>query len=245
MVVALVASCKKERDSIIEPQNKEATVNIKFDYVFGHNLLPWENYKEMVHPMTGDTLSFETFKFYVSNIKLKKADGSYWVDENSYYLVCTNCDEGRYITLDNVPVGEYIAMEYTMGVDSIMNVNGVHTGDLSLSNGMYWNWNSGYIMLKAEGRSPNSPTGTFAFHLGGFSGSDNIITIKTADFGASMLKVSTEEQANIILRANPARLWHGSPSVSVRSTIHAPGPEAKKMADEFYGNVSFTGIKYE
>ncbi|MCU0495618.1 MAG: hypothetical protein MUD01_28865, partial [Chloroflexaceae bacterium] len=41
----------------------------------------------LIHPMTNDTLTFTTMKYYVSNLKLKLADGSWWVHPESYFLV--------------------------------------------------------------------------------------------------------------------------------------------------------------
>src|SRR5690606_18580217 len=82
------------------------------------------------------------------------------------------------LDIDNVPAGYYVEIQYTMGVDSEKNVSGAQVGALSLSNGMFWDWNSGYIMLKAEGYSPQAENNGFAFHLGGFSGADNIVTTK-------------------------------------------------------------------
>jgi len=234
-------SCKKDDDPA--PVVQTGNANIRFDYVFGSNMLPWEIGKTMVHPKTGDTLTFTTFRFYVSNIRLKKSDGTWWAQPDSYYLVDAAVTDGSLMKITNIPVGTYTAMEYTLGVDSARNVSGANTGALSLSNGMYWDWNSGYIMLKAEGNSPQAPNGGFAFHLGGFTGTYNVVTVKTADFGTSPLVVATDKTQTVKMLANPARLWHTSPSVSVLTTIHAPGPEAVQMAQDFYGNVSFTGIE--
>jgi hypothetical protein len=41
------------------------------------------------------------------------------------------------------------------------------------------------------------------------------------------------------MRANPAQLWHTSPSVSVENKIHTPGANAKVMADDFYAGIGF------
>lgn len=248
--VALIAttlflhSCRKEKQSTpVVPVAKEGTLDVKFEYVFGSNMLPWEIGKTMVHPKTGDTLTFSMFKYYVSNIKLKKADGTWWTESDSYYLLCAECPNGSVFTIDNIPPGTYTEMQYTMGIDSAANTLGASTGALSLANGMFWDWNSGYIMLKAEGTSPNAPSGNFIFHLGGFMGADNIITVKSTDFGGSVLTVDSEKKPVVKLVANPARLWHSSPSVSVKSVIHAPGAEAKTMAIDFYSNIAFKALE--
>ena len=217
-------------------------VNVQFEFVFGSSALPWAINQTMKHPKTGDTLTFTEFSFYVSNVKLQKEDGTWWSEPESYHLICAKCPDASMFTLADVPEGNYTGMQYTLGVDSARNVSGAQTGDLSPSKGMFWDWNSGYIMLKAEGSSPQSSDGAFTFHLGGFSGPNSVVTPKSVSFGSSTLSVSHDNTPGVVLLATPARLWHTAPSVSERSTIHMPGANAKMMADDFFGNISFKEI---
>ena len=105
----------------------------------------------LVQPMTQDSLNFSTFKYYVSNFKLKKSDGSYWVHPESYFLVDLSNSESLELSFSDIPAGVYTDLVFTLGVDSLSNVDGAQTGALSVANEMFWSWNSGYIMLKAEG----------------------------------------------------------------------------------------------
>lgn len=236
-----MSSCKKKESTPVAPTT--GSMDIRFDYVFGSAQLPWELNKQIVHPKTGDTLTFTTFKFYVSNIKLKKADGTWWAQPESYYLVNAESVTASTMTINDIPVGEYTELQYTMGVDSARNVSGANTGALSLANGMFWDWNSGYIMLKAEGKSPNAINGGFALHLGGFTGTNNIVTVKSTDFNGTPVQVLGTNKHTVKLLANPARLWHTSPGVATTSAIHMPGAEAKTMAKDFYDNISYTGME--
>lgn len=237
-----ISSCKDD-DNNPTPTPTEGSMKIQFNYVFGSNLLPWELGKTLTHPKTNDELTFTTFKFYVSNIRLKRADGTWWEQPNSYYLVCAMCPDQSDIEIDNIPVGEYTEMEYTMGVDSLKNVSGAQDGALSPSYGMFWTWNTGYIMLKAEGSSPNASDGAFSFHLGGFMGEYNVVTKKATDFAGHTLTIDGLNKRVINLQANPARLWHNAPSVSVTSKIHMPGEAAYNMATAFYDNIGFIGME--
>jgi hypothetical protein len=188
--------------------------------------------------MTGDSLTFTKFRYYVSNIKIKKADGTWWSESNSYHIVDVAVESSLEINLSDIPAGNYTELQYTMGVDSSRNVSGAQDGALSVSESMFWNWNSGYIMLKAEGTAPNAAANNFQFHLGGFSGTNNIVTVKSTDFGGTTMVIASDKTPHVHLLANPAKLWHASPSVSVKNTIHMPGAEAKVMADNFYGGIS-------
>lgn len=231
------SACKKENNTTTTPTPDPGSVAVEFSHVWGMMEAPFSLNTPLVHPMTGDTLTFTKFRYYVSNIKLKNSDGTWWVAPNSYYII----DEAgsKEIELTNIPAGNYTELEYVMGVDSTRNVSGAQDGALSVSEGMFWNWNSGYIMLKAEGTAPNAAANTFQFHLGGFSGANNIVTKKNTNFDGSVLTIASDKSPHIHLKANPARLWHSSPSVSVKNTIHMPGAEAKTMADNFYGAIYF------
>jgi hypothetical protein len=132
-------------------------------------------------------------------------------------------------------------MQYVMGVDSTRNVSGAQTGALSTTNGMFWSWMTGYIMLKAEGTSPQSESGSFSFHLGGFSGANNIVTTKNFAFGSNNLTVSSNKDSEVHIKVNPAKLFHADP-LSSGTTVHMPGAKAKQMATNFYGGVVFTHI---
>src|SRR5688572_20636705 len=123
-LIAALSSCKKDKDP--EPKPLTGSMNVQFSYVFGPAQLPFELGKTYVHPKTSDTLTFTTFRFYVSNIKLKKADGTWWVQPESYYLLDAAAAPGSAMSIAGIPVGSYTAMEYTMGVDSLRNVSGAH-----------------------------------------------------------------------------------------------------------------------
>lgn len=245
MLVALIifASCEKKDDNP-EPTPAPTTgdVKVEFNYVFGSSGVPWDILYTLRHPKTGDTLTFTEFSFYVSNVRLKNEDGIWWSEPESYHLVCATCINKNYFTISEVPEGNYTEMDFLFGVDSARNVSGAQNGDLSPAFGMYWDSSRGYIMLKAEGLSAQSSDGTFSFHLGGFSGDDNLVTPRSFTFGGNIASVG-QTTPTIVYRANPARLWHSSPGVSSRSSIDTPGPEAKAMATDFYSNVAFLEIK--
>lgn len=226
-------------------QNNTATVNVRFDYVFGSNQLPFELNKLYVHPKTNDSITFTNIKYYVSNLKLKNANGSWWVQPDSYFLLDAKSAQESTIALTGVPHGTYTEMQYTMGVDSAKNVSGAHDGDLSFTYGMFWDWNSGYIMVKLEGNSPSAPTAanTFALHLGGFAGADNIVTTNTADLSASPLVVNSSKTHTVALAMNPAKVWHSSPGLDSIYIIHSPGGEAVTMGKNLFSGVIFKGIE--
>ena len=81
----------------------------------------------------------------ISNFKLKKSDGTWWIHPESYFLVDLSNDLSTTLDLGSVPSGEYTELSYTIGVDSLRNVSGAQSGALSTTNNMFWSWNTGYI----------------------------------------------------------------------------------------------------
>lgn len=109
----------------------------------------------------GDTFSISVFRYYLSNITLDsvKIPGCFLVSEDS---------AGSKVI--PVPKGHFKRLSFTIGVDSLLNCSGAQEGALDPSYGMFWTWNSGYIMAKLEGTSPSSslPGHRLEFHIGGY-----------------------------------------------------------------------------
>lgn len=253
----VLVSCKKEGCTDVTAINyndeakkddgsceylEEGIVTIEMSHVWGMGATPFVLNTEYIHPLTNDTLTYSTFKYYISNFELKSADGTWWQHPESYFLVDLSNPSSLQLSLSGVPEGNYTDIRYTLGVDSLRNVSGAQSGALSTINGMFWSWSSGYIMIKAEGTSPNSSTGSYSYHLGGFSGANNIVTIKENAFGTN-LTVTKTASPKVLLSANPARMFMTFGSVSSVNTIHMPGAGAVELADGFYGGFNFIGIQ--
>jgi len=234
------SSCKDDEDP--EPAEEPGTVNIQFEHVWDGPNAPFSLNELFVHPKTQDSLTFTTLKYYVSNIVLNAEDGSSWSEPESYHLVDLSLADGNVLALSNVPAGNYTSIDFTFGVDSIRNVSGAQSGALAPSNNMFWDWNNGYIMLKAEGTSPQSPSGSFAFHFGGFMEPYNTVTPRDFSFNGAQIQVSSQAAPVLHMMAKVGRLWHSSASVEDKNMVHMPGAVAQTMATDFFTGVSFSHI---
>jgi hypothetical protein len=99
---------------------------------------------------------------------------------------------------------------------------------------MFWSWNTGYIMLKAEGLSPNSTSGSYAFHLGGFQGPNSVL--KTKNFVLSTIANSSVTGSNLSkigIRINASNMWNSSPNLATVSDLQMAGAAANTMATDF------------
>lgn len=246
MIIALIGafvmgSCKKE-DEPTNPTNKTGTLAIQFEHVWGMNAVPIDINQKIFHPKTFDTITLTTFKYYVSHVEVKKADGDWYKEADIYHLIDLGDPSTHFIKIENLPVGDYDEIKFVMGVDSLRNTGGDQSGDLDPSNGMFWDFAKGYIMVKAEGVSPNSPTGTFTYHLGGFTGPDKNILPKYQMFSNKPAMVRENEIPYLIIQANPAKIWHNYGSVANGHEITMPGPDAHQMAFDFQDAVTVSQI---
>ncbi len=164
------ASCEKESES-----KEPGTIDINFDNVAIVNgtqtQLSMATAGSTTYTYTNgmsQTFNVTLLRYFISAIELTGPNGEYFKDEVSvsaagskgYYLIDESKSASQYVTLNDVPAGEYNKLTFTVGVDSTGVVDGAAGGMLDpATNKMFWNWNSGYIAVKFEGQSPVSNSG--------------------------------------------------------------------------------------
>jgi hypothetical protein len=112
-------------------------VSLEFQNIAGSVFLDATGATNYVNA-TGETFNVELFKYYVSNVKLIKDDGTKYELPNTYFLIDANDTNSLKVNLANIPGGKYTGIEYLIGVDSTRNVSGSQTGALDPANGMFW-----------------------------------------------------------------------------------------------------------
>ncbi|QMW00850.1 MbnP family protein [Spirosoma foliorum] len=179
---------------------------------------------------SGETFTVTKFNYFISNIRLRKQDGSDYVvpQDSSYFLIQEDKPASQTITLNNLPAGNYTGLTFTVGVDSLRSLADItkRTGvlDPALNDGMYWEWNSGYIFLKLEGTSPVAPAlqnNAFFYHVGGFGGGydgkktiNNLRTI-TIPFSSSVAAVQAGAVPSIQLKTDVMKIFDGPTKLSI------------------------------
>ena len=153
--------------------SQKTKAHIQFINYVGNDVLQLDSsYKNEL----GQIFTVTNFKYYISNICLKKADGKTYVIQG-YFLINEHEEDSKHITLNDVPEGNYTSVEFIVGVDSLHNCSGLQSGALDPINGMFWAWNTGYVFLKLEGQSPASKSvaNIFEYHIGGYKRPTNSI----------------------------------------------------------------------
>lgn len=180
--------------------------------------------------------SISRFKYYISNIALAFPDGVF-KEIDSYHLI----DESKPASLSFsfiTNVNSYHSVLFMLGVDSLKNVSGAQTGPLDPLNDMFWTWNSGYVMAKMEGNSPQSKVvnNKVEFHIGGFSGANNVLKKLMLNFPAGMLLYIGEGRTSeIVIEADFDKWWQGPNDLKIADNpvCSTPGELAKKFADNY------------
>ena len=224
-------SCKEDPAS--EPA-LPGEISLEFDHVIGNTPLSL-NDQEYTNA-NGDKFKVTRFKYYISNITFKQADGTTYQQPDSYYLVDEELPDSKLISIKNIPPGNYTGLTFTIGVDSIRNVSGAQTGALDPANGMFWSWNTGYIFLKLEGTSPQSPNGGLVFHIGGFSKPYNTIRTVSPALNGQTLQIAAGRAPAIHLKANVLQLFEGANLIKFGELSNTMGGEnSVKVADNYTG----------
>jgi len=87
----------------------------------------------------GEALTVSKLNYYLSNLRLLRADGSAWTVANDaktadgYWLIDLAKPETLKFALNSAPAGEYSGMELLIGVDSARNAAGAQTGTLDIT----------------------------------------------------------------------------------------------------------------
>jgi hypothetical protein len=188
----------------------------------------------------GNSFTVSKFKYYISNISFKKTDGTQYkvpVEKDkstNYFLVNEAVPASKKLIMAAIPEGDYNAVTFLIGIDSLRNVSGAQDGALDPANDMYWDWNSGYIFLKMEGTSPDATNNQLTFHIGGFQPPKSTLRLVTLPLTGENITVRKNIAPEIHLFANLEKLFEGPTVIdfSVQSAA-LNGPDAVRIADNY------------
>ena len=239
IILACSVSCKKEFSAEDLPAPiivNDHNLVLRFKAVVDTNPL---EFGKTYSNYFGEPFSVNTFKFYVHGIEMINTDSGkvFKISANNYYLVDFSDSNTTKLKL-NIQPYQYNRIGFVIGVDSARNVSGAQTGALDPAKGMFWTWNSGYIMAKLEGNSPNSTAAnnTFEYHIGGFKEPDNIIKKLTLLFPfAQNIDLKPGKSSEITVTAN-INSWFYSPydiKFSENPVCTTPGPLARQISENY------------
>lgn len=182
----------------------------------------------------GDTFTITKFRYYLSNFSFTDENDQVVKPAPEYFLISEDSAASKKVVLTGLPLGRYKRVSFMIGIDSIMNCTGAQNGALDPIYGMFWTWNSGYIMAKLEGTSPSSryPDHSLQFHIGGYRGahqSQRMVQLKVPFI------VTAQKTPVINLVADAATWFNGATPIrfSETSGFMTPGTIADRIADNY------------
>jgi hypothetical protein len=190
--------------------------------------------------------NIQTLGYYISRVELTGPNGASYADEVStgataaevkgFYQVLESNESSKTIALENVPVGTYNKITFTLGIEADYVQDGANAGILDPANGGWlWNWDSGYIFFKLEGTSPASTKGdhTFKFHIGGWkeiagnTALTNNVKRITLDFPTTAeVTESSDLEAHIQMDLLKVLDGHHAVDFSTTNTVMSPAAGA-------------------
>lgn len=236
--------CEEKSDAevlAIDPSGK-GNLTLEFDNIVGGtNLaLGGAKYKNSF----GEEYTVDVLNYFVSNVELKKADGTTYKVPNSYYLIRESDVSTQLVKLTDVPQGDYTGVNFTIGVDSAKSVSPVTERTGALDPGatgqaadMYWSWNSGYIFVRLEGTSSAVPADLnhqFAFHTGGFGGMTGRTVNNLRSVSLTMPATATVRALiapTVHLLADVAKIMDGPAKISLTTLYRDPAFRGIHMPD--------------
>lgn len=229
-----IISCGKRPDPVVVTQPTTAEVHINFKNYAGSEALKIDG--TTYNAPQGEQITVSRFNYYISNVKLTKADGSTWAETESYHLLQQEKTSSLHFHLEDVPVGVYTGISFLVGVDEARNTSGAQTGALDPVNGMFWTWQTGYIMAKMEGTSPQSKddsTHKYVLHIGGYKGEFSGIRAVSLTFPAA-IDVSGGKSGDLVIKADALK-WFESGVIKLSETndLMMPGTTSKAIADNY------------
>ena len=211
---------------VVKPQRM---VTLIFEHRIGDQLLVLENPATNIF---GETITIERFRYYLSHFSITDRQGKTTVLPIQYFLIdeADSLSKKIVLTIPDIPIA---AIHFLLGVDSLRNVSGIQTGALDPAKGMFWTWNSGYVMAKLEGTAAvsTSPGHRFTYHVGGFRTGMN--TTRMIDLAIEDSTKQSLPQLHITADIN--RWFKGKTELRIAATpvCHSPGELAMRIADNY------------
>lgn len=229
---ALLSGCKKDKDS----QPTVGTVSFEMENMVGTKDLALNS--TAYTTASGETFTVSTLKYYISNIKFTKADGSSYAAPGEYHLIDASKPSSSSFTISQVPTGDYTGVSFVVGVDSTTTKGDPLSlpGDLNPANNMYWAWATGHIFMKLEGTVTSaSPSKPLTCHIGGYRQPYSAIVTAAPSLNGNTLLVRADHAPEIHFSADVLKIFDGPSkfALSTFPTTMMPSANSVKVAQNY------------
>ncbi|RYF89193.1 MAG: hypothetical protein EOO00_10250 [Chitinophagaceae bacterium] len=230
-----LASCQKELNFDREAE-QDHNIIINFNAIVDTSALI---YGQEYRNFFDEPYKVTAFKFYIHRIQMINTDSGkvFELPKDQYHLIDFGDSNSTRVKLGIQPF-KYNRIAFTIGVDSARNVSGAQTDALDPAKGMFWTWNTGYIMAKLEGNSPMAatPNNAIEYHIGGFKTGENVAEKITLLFPyTTEIDLKAGKTSELTISAN-VNAWFFNPHdimISAHPTCMTPGTLAMQIAENY------------
>lgn len=179
---------------------------------------------------SGEKATLSRYAYLLGQFYLINEDNTKLKLQDAYALIEAHAGKTTF-TIENVPMGNYKGIGFSVGLDSATNHGdpnqyGNDHPLSSLNNSLHWGWTGGYIFTAIEGKDLDANE-SIIFHLAG-------ATNKT-DFDLAVDFTQGEKGSDIVLEYDIAEMFENPEAFSFatdgRSTHSISGPVATKLFD--------------
>ena len=249
LAIAACSSCSKEYSASgftkATPVEDSFNLTVNFAAVVDTMKLSFDS---VYRNFWKEKYTVSAFKFYVSKFDLINTDSNrvYHLNTDKYFLVDAADSTTWSVKLLASPF-TYNRISFLIGVDSVRNVSGAQTGALDPAKGMFWTTGSGYIMAKLEGNSGVSPQPNhkIEYHIGGFTGGNNVLRKPTLLFPFGQQLQITAGRKSIVNISADANAWFNNPhqvKIAATPVCTTPGLMAKDISENYSNMFTVTAV---
>jgi hypothetical protein len=194
-----------------------------------------------------EAYTLQRFQYYISNVALINTNNASVNEKEteSYHLIDAGHTTSQKFNF-TINRNDCNAIQFYVGVDSIRNVSGAQTGALDPLNGMFWTWNSGYIMAKMEGASPASTESNneLIFHIGGYSGINKAIRKVVLPFSNGNINTAVGGNCTINCTVDINKWFNGVHPIKIADggLAMSVSDRTKKFADNYATMFSVSSV---
>jgi hypothetical protein len=194
----LLVSCNKDDDDT--PQ--EVQVTFSFKHYVGNEEVEYNNVKYT--NAFGNLYSVATLKYFISDIRLTRMDGSEFFFDMEHYVDGLDNTTLNFTPDQKIQPGEYSSISFIFGLNEEKNVNGRFPNPPESN--MEWPLalGTGYHYMKLEGKIDSSGTiSNYQAHTGPTNGNQNFIEVTIPIFSIN----ATGESAEFVIKMDINKWW--------------------------------------
>ena len=180
---AALVSCNNKKDEV-NPQPVNSTITFKLDHFVGSQ--PLEKNTIKYSNAAGNLYSVETLKYFISDIRLYRIDGSSYLIDDEFYIDALDETTWKLPEM-NAPLGDYVSIAFVFGLNEKKNITGAFPN--APENAMEWPvpMGGGYHYMKLEGKIDSAGTvKNYQCHTGPTAGNPNYITVGLDNSGFTL-----------------------------------------------------------